>query len=590
MSVAAGTAATTRLPVANRTATRAGLARLITANRAGFGATIAVQILASAAGLVGPQLLEHLINQGKALTPSGVSRTAVLFAIALVVQTAASSAAYSRGASVGEKALADLREGLVASVLRLPLGLVERAGTGDLMARVSTDIDEMSRAMRYGLPQLLVAGVTALLAVVALVVTAPWLGLVLVPVIPFLAWVTRRYLRQAGPAYREQMAAWVAANAALQETVSAARTVEVLGLGSRRVERSDEAIRQWMDWEKTTLRMRNFFFGSCEVSYVVPLMLCLLVGGTLVVHGSMTVGAVAAAALYAQQLIAPVDTLLAWQDEVQQASASLSRVLGVYEIEPAAYTDDLPAGPQLVARQVHFAYDGHGDVLKGVDLAPAQGEHLVIVGPSGAGKSTLALLLAGVHAPTSGSVAIGGVPPHLLEPSALRREVALVTQEHHIFATSVRENLRLARPGATDDELWEALDVVGARAAVEALADGLGTAVGSGGAALSPALAQQLAIARLVLAGPHTLVLDEATSLLGAHAARDLEQSMARLLEGRTVIAISHRLHAAHDAQIVAVVEGGRITEMGSHADLLARKGPYARLWAAWQEEGLLQG
>ena len=297
----------------------------------------------------------------------------MLFAAALVLQTLFTGAASAAGAAVGERVLANLREDLVANVLQLPLGLVERAGTGDLMSRVSTDIDEMSRAIRAGLPQLLVAAVTAVLAIAALIITAPVLGLVLLPVVPILTVATRWYLRRAGPAYRSQMASWAATNAALQETVAGARTIDSFRLGPRRVALADDAIGEWIGWERKTLGMRTVFFGSCEAAYIVPLVLCLLFGGLLVIDGSLTVGAVAAAALYSQQLISPVDTLLAWQDEVQQASASLSRVLGVSQVEAEPFTDEVPTGQALVAEDVHFAYDGHDDVLKGIDLAPEPG-------------------------------------------------------------------------------------------------------------------------------------------------------------------------------------------------------------------------
>ena len=208
-----------------------------------------------------------------------------------------------------------------------------------------------------------------------------------------------------------------------------------------------------------------------------------------------------------------------------------------------------------------------------------------MVGPSGAGKSTLGRLLAGVNPPRTGSVTVGGVSLVDLPLGELRGHVVLVTQEQHVFAGSLRDNLTLARPGAGDPALWDALAAVDALDWVEALPQGLDTVVGAGGHALSAAQAQQVALARLVLADPHTLVLDEATSLLDPKAARHLERSLSAVLAGRTVVAIAHRLQTASDADRVAVVEDGRVTELGTHADLVAADGPYATLWHRWRNE-----
>jgi ABC-type multidrug transport system fused ATPase/permease subunit len=232
----------------------------------------------------------------------------------------------------------------------------------------------------------------------------------------------------------------------------------------------------------------------------------------------------------------------------------------------------------LAAENVHYAYVPGRDVLHGVDLTVRPGERVAMVGPSGAGKSTLGRLLAGIHAPTAGSVRVGGVPLTDLPLDERRRHVALVTQEHHVFIGTLRDNLTLARADATDEELFRALATVDALDWAMALPAALDTADLS----LSPAQAQQLALARLVLADPHTLVLDEATSLIDPRAARHLERSLAGALEGRTVIAIAHRLFSAHDADRVAVVEDGRITELGRHDDLVASGGAYADLWRSW--------
>jgi ABC-type multidrug transport system fused ATPase/permease subunit len=580
---ASGFTATGILPVASGRASWRHLRRLLGEQRRPLIVVLLLQGVASAAGLVGPRVLEDVINNISAGGSGQIDTAIVIFAGALVVQTVLTGLSRGLGAVLGERVLASLREQLVTRVLDLPLGVVERAGSGDLLTRASTDVDDLSYSVRAGLPQLLVASVTAVLAVAALIWTAPVLALALVPSIPLIAVGTRWYLRRARAAYQGEMAAYAQVNSDIQESVAAGRTIEAFRLGPRRIDQTDRHIKAWIGWERKTLGLRTVFFGASEIGYVIPLVLTILIGGLLHINGHLSVGALTAAALYAQQLIGPVDTLLAWMDEVQVASASLSRVLGVHEIEPAETTPDEPDSQQVAARAVHYAYQQDHDVLKGVDLAPVPGARVAVVGPSGAGKSTLALLLAGIYAPRTGRATVGGVDAHLIPPVRLRREIALVTQEHHLFAASIRDNLRLVAPRASDDELYAALDAVDAGAAVRSLPEGLDTRIGSAGSVLAPGVAQQIAIARLVLADPHTLVLDEATSLLNPGAARHLERSLARLLEGRTVIAVSHRLHTANDADLVAVVEDGRITEFGSHDELLAASGAYAALWRSWQ-------
>jgi ABC-type multidrug transport system fused ATPase/permease subunit len=392
------------------------------------------------------------------------------------------------------------------------------------------------------------------------------------------------YLRRAKAGYLRENASYSAINASLTETVEGARTVEALGLGPHLIRQIDRDIAGSYAAEKYTLFLRTVFFPSVEVAYLIPTVATLLFGGYLYTQGSVSLGDVTAATLYVQMLIDPVDRVVSILDELQVGAASLARLLGVAHVpDDRTATGRLPTGEQVETRDVRFSYVDGRDVLHGIDMSVGVGERIAMVGPSGAGKSTLGRLLAGIHPPRTGSVTVGGVGLTELPLAELRGHVALVTQEHHVFVGTLRENLALALDGeATDDRLLEALDAVDARGWVEALPEGLDTVVGSGGRSLTAPQAQQLALARLVLADPHTLVLDEATSLIDPRAARHLERSLAAVLEGRTVVAIAHRLFSAHDADRVAVVEDGRISEFGSHDELVEEGGSYAALWESW--------
>jgi ABC-type multidrug transport system fused ATPase/permease subunit len=574
----------TALPIATSAQVQAEAGRLLHARRCAVAGSLLLHVGAALAGLAGPWLVGSLVDAvTEGTTTARVDILAGLLAGFVLVQTVLTRAARKASFVIGEGVFADLRETFMQRVLALPLSTVERAGTGDLVSRTTGDVDTMARTVRFAVPETVVALITTVLTVIAALLASPQVAVVGVAGAPLLIVVTRWYLRRAPAGYLWERASYATLNGTVTETVEGVRTIEALGLADERIARADADLRGAMAAERRTLFLRTVWFPAAELAYFLPVVATLAWGGWLAAGGIVTAGQVTAVVLYMVQIVDPVDRLVSWLDEIQIGATSLGRLVGVAHVPPdRRVSDQRPVDEHVRAEDVRYAYrEGH-DVLHGIDLDLRPGERLAVVGPSGAGKSTLGRLLAGIHPPRTGRVDVGGVRLVDLPMDRLRREVVLVTQEHHVFVGTVRDNLALAAPHATDAEYRAAVEAVGATGWIDSLPAGLDTVVGSGGHPVGPAHAQQIALARIVLADPHTLVLDEATSLLDPRAARRLERSLASVLDGRTVVAIAHRLHTAHDADRVAVVEDGRLAELGTHAELVAEGGAYAALWDSW--------
>ncbi|MFC5286628.1 ABC transporter ATP-binding protein [Actinokineospora guangxiensis] len=590
------------LPVADMRAVRAFFVGLARDRRGLLLALILLNGLAAAAALAVPRLLGAFVDIAGSGTGRAFAMLTAAVAAVVVAQAVLSFFAARTSVVFGQRLLTAAREQVVRTVLRLPMSKVESAGSGDLVTRVTRDVRAMSDAVRLAVPEVVIATVTIVLLVVAMVANSPVLALCFLVSSPALWWTIRNYLRRSQAAFITEGATYSTINTSLVETVEGARTVEAFGLQRRRQRIGDADIDTSAEAERYTRTIRNILFVALDLCFNVPLLLTVGVGAAAYSWGWVSLGQIAAAILYIQFVNQPLDRLISNIDRLQVGATSTARLLGIAAV-PADRTPTgaLPAGDEIECSGVRFAYRRGQDVLRDIDLRLRPGERLAIVGPSGSGKSTLGRLLAGILTPGAGSVRMGGVALVDLPHEVLREQVALVTQEHYVFSASVRANVALAGGGAgdsgvqdsgvqdsgvEDSTVIDALRAVGAWEWVAQLPAGLETEVGAGCEPLTPAQAQQLALARLIIANPHTLVLDEATSLIDANAARALERSMASLMTGRTVVAIAHRLHTAHDADRIAVLIEGRIVELGSHDQLLAADGEYARLWRTWTSAG----
>ncbi|WP_354598348.1 ABC transporter ATP-binding protein [Streptomyces sp. JL1001] len=576
------------LPIATPARTRAALRTLIRPDRGLALTGLGILVAATAVGLLVQPLLGRIVDIVADGRPAGDLTLPVVLLIAVaVVQGLTTTLGLTRIARLGETVLARLRERFVERALNLPADRLERAGAGDLTARVTGDVARVAEAVRSALPEMARSVLAILLTLGALALLDVRFLLAALLAVPVQLLTARWYVRRALTLYADQRVANGAQQQQLLETIGGAVTVRGHRLEEQHTEHSAGRSRKAVDLTMRSVYLVLGFYGRLHIAEYIGLAAVLIAGFWLVRDGAVSIGTATAAALYFHSLFGPVNAALVLLDDAQSAAAGLARLVGVTDLaeqpEPTAGKAAPVSVPQqrtapteaaVTVHEVSHAYGPGRPVLHEVSLTLKAGEHVALVGTSGAGKSTLARIVASVQQPTTGTVT---APAGTGEAS-----VVLVTQEVHVFTGSLAEDLRLARPDATDADLRTALSTVHALDWAEALPDGLATVVGEGGHRLDPARAQQLALARLVLADPALAVLDEATAEAGSAGARVLERSAEAALAGRTALVVAHRLTQAVAADRVVVLEAGRVVESGPHDELRDADGPYAALWRAW--------
>lgn len=582
------------LPIASGRVTARTVLRQVLAHPRQWIPALVLSLASSAGTVALPILLGALVDQVPVVTRTGDTGPLAALIVALVlvmlagvVLTAAAGRALQRlAAQVG----ADLREQVVERALRLDTRVLERAGHGDIASRVTDDVELFMEAIPV------LSGVTASLitVVVAAVgfVSLDWrLALAFAAVLPVHVIGLRWYLPQAGPRYAAERRLAAERSRVLLSSLRGRPTVQAYQMAELQSGRLRQASASALDATVGLVRLVAKFGLCLNGAEAVGLSAVLATGFLLVNADLVSVGAVTAAALLFHRLFGPLGWLLMSVDDVQRAGAALSRMVGVAGIpDPEPAPLPAPRGSVTVrAEGVDHAYVEGRLVLDRVDLELPAGSSVALVGASGAGKTTLAGIIGGAITPTQGRVVLNDGERDLIlsadtvvDEDELRDWVGIVAQETYVFTGTLREELTLARPGITDDEIWMILERVVADGWVRALPDGLDTPVGPNTAVLSAAHVQQLALARLLARNPPLVVLDEATAEAGSAGARQLEAAGRSLIKDRTALVVAHRLTQARECDKIVVLDDGKIVEAGSHDELVAAGGRYAALWASW--------
>lgn len=553
-------------------------------------------VISTLVSLAGPVLVRFGIDHGiKDRDGATLNVVVGLYVVVVIVGYVVGRLQYVAINRAGEGFLRDLRLLVFRRLQRQSMAFFDREKAGVLVSRMTADIESMSELIQFGLLQFVSAFLLLLMSTVLLFAMSWELALVAFAVFPFIVLASIRFQRLSNQAYLEVRERVGNNLSTLQEGITGVRVIQAYGQEAAYSAKFRTTNRALYGSHMRSVRVSTWYFGLVEFAGIAATGAIIGIGGWLVHRDEVTLGTVTAFILLLANLFDPVQQLSQLYNTVQSSTAALNKLFAIIDAVPDVNEVEspapLPGRGAIDVREVTFAYQGaERPALESVTMSVADGERLALVGPTGAGKSTLAKLMARLYDPTrspssglTGVVRFGGVDLREASLKELRERIVVVPQEGFCFSGSIRDNVRIARADATDAEVESALASIGALERFEQFPDGLDTDVRERGSRLSAGERQLVALARAALVDPAVLVLDEATSNLDPGTEAEVEAALERLMRGRTVVVVAHRLSTVRRADRIAVVDQGRLAELGTHDELVALGGRYAALAAAWE-------